>query len=201
MWRKFGMILACLALTGCFEAETGMSFRDDGMVEGTSIITLERMFYEMGAGTDEGFCDDGELIESEVTVSCVTTELMTVADAITKSVEEAEPVPGQPEQPEFVMEEVSPGEVLVLMPIGATLAANQMEQDPSMPDPAAMMEMMGIDITGKAMHFWIEAPEILESSQEITKNGTRTELIIPVADVFAGTIPADQEFRVLLRYK
>ena len=199
MLRKLTLCLALLGLSGCFEAETGMRFSADGMVDGISILAVDKSFYEMAAAGDD-FCDEGRLVEQETSIACVFEERLTVQEAIAKAAEKNAYAPEQHEVPTFILQEVAPGQVLVEMPIGSLMSDAQMPQEEGMPDPVAMMSMMGIDMTGRNMHFWVVAPRILQSSEAITQNGTRTEILIPIQDLLARTVPEDRVFRVLLQY-
>ncbi|MEO0342707.1 MAG: hypothetical protein AAF198_04655 [Pseudomonadota bacterium] len=203
MFRKMGLLIICAALAGCFNAETGMSFREDATVVGFSAFEIDVNFASQMGGMAE-FCEDGQINQGPSSVTCVTEEEMTLAEAIAKSNEASAAASmdtGLPEQPEFTLQETSPGEVLVVMPIGQLLAAGQEQKSQEgMPNPAAMMAMMGIDLTGREMKFWVVAPEILDSTETITDGGTRTEIVLPLSDVFAGLVPLEREFRVRLRY-
>lgn len=205
MFRKLVMLCGALTLSGCFAIETGATFRADGMVNSTAVMSMDRKFYDMGAsmGSSDDFCEEGELIEAETSVSCVFSEEMTLEEAIAKSKEQnSDAVSDQDEPPRFVLEEVSPGQVLVEMPIGELMDNVENTEQGAMlgEDPTAMFQMLGITFDDKFMHFWVQAPLILESTEEITEEGTKTEIKIPMRDFFTGDIPSDRVFRVVLKY-
>lgn len=180
-----GAVALSLGLAGCMDVTMDIEILSETNATATMTTSMEADIYAMIAAQaeegDEGFCDEGELIESGTTVDCVVTSSGTFAE-----LDFGDDQGGGPD-----IEAIGNGQVRVSFPTG-DLAEQVAEGTGGEQDPE-MMAMLAQMFEGAFITMRVSGGAIVESNMEIAPDGQSASYQIPLTGVMTGELDLPEQ--------
>lgn len=196
--RKFALVLM-LPLAGCLDVEAEFTVGSDEVVTSEATMILGRQLFDMmqmmGAKA-EGLCPaKSEKIETPESVSCRTTDTMTIDEVIaqTKEAKDDDPFMGALEVVRLDDERLK---------ITLPLDFENIEGKPAeLTADNPMFGMIAGGLEGAKIVVRLRALEIESSNGAISEDGTMVELVVPTVELIqpSGTLP--DTFEAVLKYR
>jgi hypothetical protein len=187
MFRRLLAPLAFLALSGCLDVDVTMDFKDAETAEMTVGMVMARQFYDVtGGGEGKGICpraqegSKADLILGETEVTCRATRTVKVADLVSGKSEGGK---GIEADRMAMVERIDDDTLRVTMDLTALMAAR-----PPQLQMGEGQEMVRAALAGHALVFRIKAPQIVETTGDLSEDGTTATKTIPIA-AFLDTPP------------
>ncbi len=182
--RLTGAAALTLSLAACMDISMEVEILSQTEAKGTMTTTMASDIYAMVAAQEvegeESFCEEGELVETAETVSCIVTETGPFAEMNLGEDGEAP-----------MIEAIGGGQVRVSFPlsdisdeVGEGLGAGE--------DPE-MMAMMAQMFEGNAITLKVSGGRILDTNMELSADGHSASFTILFTDLLTGELDLPEE--------
>ncbi|TDT73745.1 hypothetical protein BDE40_2520 [Litoreibacter halocynthiae] len=196
--RRLALIMM-LPLAACLDVESEVTIGEDEIITADTTMVLGRQLFDMMQMMGEqgtGLCPpDSEKVETPESVSCRTTETMTIDDAM-KEAEKAKTEDPFFGEMEFVR--LDDERMKISLPLDfENIEGKPDELDASNP----MFGMITGGLEGSEIVMRFRALEVESSNGTISADGTTVELVIPTLEIIqpSGTLP--KTFEAVLKYR
>lgn len=181
---KLGSVaVLALSLSACMDISMEIEVLDESRAKGTMTTTMAADIYQMietqAVEGEEGFCDEGELVESAETVSCIVTQSGLFSE-LDLGEDESSPV----------IEAIGGGQVRVSFPLGEL--SEEIGEGMGAEDPE-MMAMMASMFEGNMITMTISGGRILDTNMEVALDGQSASYEIPFSALMTGDIILPEE--------
>lgn len=176
--RILAMILACLSLSACIDAEIDMDFTDGDTMQGAIELRLSRQLYDIMGKSPDAACPGGTHELTEQSFVCRTGGSGTIDELVAHGWNEADTGEFQPAQGAR-FERVGDDRLLVSMDFRQMMADRPDQARPE--GMAGMEDMMRAALAGHSIVFRIRARKIVETSGILSEDETTATRVIPVA--------------------
>ena len=196
--RKFVLILM-LPLAACLDVESEVSIGEDEVITAETTMVLGRQLYDMmqmAGDQGPGLCaPDSVKVETPESVSCKTTETMTIDEAIEQAdaARKEDPFFG-----EMAMVRLDDERLRITLPLDfENIEGKPDDLDANNP----MFGMITDGLKGSEIVMRFRALEVESSNGTISADGTMVELVIPTLEIVqpSGTLP--KTFEAVLKYR
>lgn len=194
-WLLLSLVLP---LTACLDVEADFVVGEDETITAQTKMTLGRQLYDMMqlAPQAEGLCPaNSQKIESPESVTCTTTDTVTIDEVIAEA---AEARSEDPFMGDVEITRVDDETLRVVLP----LDFENIEGRPAeLSEDNPMFSMMTDGLKGAQIVVRFSALEVLESNGAISEDGTSVELVVPTVELLqpSGTLP--ETFTAVLKYR
>lgn len=182
--KLVGATALALSLTACMDISMEIEVLSETDAKGTMTTTVAADIYQMmeaqAVEGEEGFCDEGELIETPESVSCVVTQSGAFADL---------DLGEDGENPTF--EAIGGGQVRVGFPLG-DLTSEIAESTGAGEDPE-MLAMMASMFEGAQITMTIGGGPIVDTNMDLSADGNSASLTILFTDLLTGELELPEE--------
>lgn len=182
--RLSGAAVLALSLAACMDISMDVEILNQTEARGTMSTTVEPDIYQMIAAQqaegDEGFCDEGELVETSESVSCIVT--------VTGPFEELK-LGEDGEGP--TIEAIGGGQVRVSFPLGEL--ASEIGAGIGAGEDPEMLAMMASMFEGAQVTMSISGGRILDTNMEVALDGNSASYTILFTDLLTGQLDLPEE--------
>lgn len=186
-----GAAVLSLGLAGCMDITMDIEILSETEARATMTTSMEADIYAMIAAQaeegDEGFCDEGELIETGTTVDCVVT-----SSGAFDELDFGDEQGGGP-----AIEAIGNGQVRVSFPTGDL--ADQVAEGTGGEQEPEMMAMIAQMFEGAYITMRISGGPIVESNMDIAPDGQSASYQIPLTGVMTGEIDLPEELFAIVQ--
>lgn len=182
--RLGGVAVLALSLAACMDISMEVEVLNETDAKGTMTTTMAADMYQMITAQqvegEEGFCDEGEVVENADSVSCVVTQSGPFSE-LDLGEDEAGPT--------FVA--LGGGQVRVGFPL-SDLSDGIAESLGSGEDPE-MMAMMASMFEGNSITLKVSGGRIVDTNMEIAGDSMSASFVIPFDGLLKGEIELPEE--------
>lgn len=183
--RLSGAAALALSLAACMDISMEVEVLSQTEAKGTMATTVGADIYQMLAAQqtetdDDGFCDEGELVETPETVSCVVTS--------SGPFDEFE-MGDDGESP--TIEAIGGGQVRVSFPLGGL--ADEIGEGLGAGEDPETLAMMASMFEGAQIAMTISGGPILDTNMELAADGNSASLTILFTELLTGDIDLPEE--------
>lgn len=183
--RLSGVAALALSLAACMDISMEVEVLSQTEAKGTMATTVGADIYQMLAAQqtetdDDGFCDEGELVETPETVSCVVTS--------SGPFDEFE-MGDDGESP--TIEAIGGGQVRVSFPLGGL--ADEIGEGLGAGEDPETLAMMASMFEGAQIAMTISGGPILDTNMELAADGNSASLTILFTELLTGDIDLPEE--------
>lgn len=182
--RLSGAAALAFSLAACMDISMEVEVLSQSEAKGTMATTVGTDIYQMLAAQqtegEDGFCDDGELVETPETVSCVVTS--------SGPFEEFE-MGDDGESP--TIEAIGGGQVRVSFPLAGL--ADEIGEGVGAGEDPETLAMMASMFEGAQITMTISGGPILDTNMELAADGNSAGLTIMFTELLTGDIDLPEE--------
>lgn len=183
--RLSGVAALALSLAACMDISMEVEVLSQTEAKGTMATTVGADIYQMLAAQqteadDDGFCDEGELVETPETVSCVVTS--------SGPFDEFE-MGDDGESP--TIEAIGGGQVRVSFPLGGL--ADEIGEGLGAGEDPETLAMMASMFEGAQIAMTVSGGPILDTNMELAADGSSASLTILFTELLTGDIDLPEE--------
>ena len=183
--RLSGAAALALSLAACMDISMEVEVLSQTEAKGTMATTVGADIYQMLAAQqtetdDDGFCDEGELVETPETVSCVVTS--------SGPFDEFE-MGDDGESP--TIEAIGGGQVRVSFPLGGL--ADEIGEGLGAGEDPETLAMMASMFEGNSITMTVSGGPILDTNMELAADGNSASLTILFTELLTGDIDLPEE--------
>lgn len=183
--RLSGAAALALSLAACMDISMEVEVLSQTEAKGTMATTVGADIYQMLAAQqtetdDDGFCDEGELVETPETVSCVVTS--------SGPFDEFE-MGDDGESP--TIEAIGGGQVRVSFPLGGL--ADEIGEGLGAGEDPETLAMMASMFEGAQIAMTVSGGPILDTNMELAADGSSASLTILFTELLTGDIDLPEE--------
>jgi hypothetical protein len=182
--RLGGVAILTLSLAACMDISMEVEVLNQTDAKGIMTTTMSADIYQMMTAqeveSEEGFCDEGELIETAETVSCIVTESGPF-DELSLGEDESGPT----------IVAIGGGQVRVSFPLGE-LSDDISESMGSGEDPE-MMAMMASMFEGNAITMKVSGGRIVDTNMDLAGDSQSATFTIAFDALLKGEVELPEE--------
>ncbi|WP_196260370.1 hypothetical protein [Pelagibacterium limicola] len=179
-----GAAVLTLSLAACMDISMEVEILSETEAKGTMTTTMAADVYEMVAAQqvegEEGFCDEGELIETPESVSCVVTQSGPFGE-----LELGEDGEGP------MIEAIGGGQVRVSFPLGDL--SEEIGQGMGAGEDPEMLAMMAAMFEGNSITMAVSGGRIVDTNMDVAADGLSASFVIPFAALLTGDVELPEE--------
>lgn len=179
MRRVLAFLCLILPLSGCLDVDVTMDFKDSETAEMTVAMEMSREFYDLtGGGKGQGICpaaqegSKADLVVGEKQVTCRATRTVQIADMVAGKRDAAK---GIEADKMALVERIDDDTLRVTMDLTGLMA------DRPKQDQGGAEDMLRAAFAGHSMIFRIKAPVIVDTTGDLSEDGTTATKVIPIA--------------------
>ena len=196
--RKFALLLI-LPLTACLDVVSDVKIGEDEVITADTTMILGRQLFDMAQAMGpqaEGLCPaDADRVETPENVSCKSTEILTIDEAIAqaKEAKSQDPFLGEMELVRLDEERLK---------LSVPLDFENIEgKPPELTSDNPMFALIADGLAQSEIVVRLTALEIESSNGAISEDGTTVELVIPTLEILqpSGTLP--ESFEAVVKYR
>jgi hypothetical protein len=196
--RKLALILV-LPVAACLNVESDVTIGEDEVITANTTMVLSRQLFDMMQMAGEqgpGLCPpESEKVETPESVSCKTSETMTIDEAIEQAdaARKEDPFLG-----EMQLVRLDDERLKITLPLDFENIEGKPEEL-TVDNPMYGMIVSGLEGSEIVMRF--RAMEVESSNGAISEDGTMVELVVPTLEMIqpSGTLP--KTFEAVLKYR
>lgn len=166
-------------LSGCLDVDVTMDFKDSETAEMTVAMDMSREFYDLtGGGKGQGICpkaaegSKADLVVGEKQVTCRATRTVKVADMVAGKRGDGK---GVEADKMALVEQIDADTLRVTMDLTGLMA----QRPPQ--DQGGAEDMLRAAFAGHSLVFRVKAPAIVDTTGELSEDGTTATKVIPIA--------------------
>lgn len=179
-----GIAVLALSLSACMDISMEIEVLDETQAKGTMTTAMAADIYQMIEAQqtegDEGFCDEGELVQTPETVSCIVTQSGPFGD-----LDLGEDGSGP------TIEAIGGGQVRVSFPLGDL--SEEIGQGMGAGEDPEMLAMMASMFEGNSITMTVSGGRILDSNMEVALDGLSASYVIPFDALLTGEVILPEE--------
>lgn len=177
--RMGGIAALTLGLAACMDVSMDIEVLSQTEAKATMVTSMDAEIYAMinaqAEDGEEGFCDDGETVETATTVDCVVVK---------EGPFDALDLEGEDGGPQIVA--IGNGQVRVTFPTGEL--ADQVAEGTGGSEDPEMMAMIASMFEGNFISMTVSGGRIVDTNMEIAPDGLSASFQIPFAGILLGDL-------------
>lgn len=174
-----------LPLSGCFDADVTLDFKDAATVETVMDFSMTRQLFDMGGKSPADACEDGRHELTTDRFTCRTAKTMTLDEFIAEAAARDSEAPADRLRNAALVERLGTERLRVTLDF-----ADMVKGGDEMREMRAMAGVMRAALAGHSLVFRIRAPKIDDTTGTLSQDGKTAEYILPLTVMLDDTQPA-----------